>query len=151
MIKFVITSEFFGVNEKEESIKNQIKNWGAYDVSITEDGFVTAIMSENNFERFTKTIKDRADNDLKNIVDNYKSIKSVSHDNSFSEFTIDVTSLKNLNTKKILSEIYMAAAANQLFSGIPYNETSVSVRFKSSRTGRIIDEKTVGGIFNETI
>lgn len=139
MVKLVITSEFFGVNENENNIRQQLKSWGANDISFTDEGFITAIMSESKFEVFITNVKNNMDKQLSDILNDYENIIKIQHDNSYINFTVFTDDFDNINIKRVAGEIYMIVVVYQVFNGIPQEETSVVVSFKNYRTNKLYD------------
>lgn len=144
MVKLVITSEFFGINENRNSIKKQIKSWGAANIDFTEDGFITAVMTESGFENFMVKIKDKMESALSEILNRYDCIKKIDHDNFYINFTVQGKNFEEFNLNKLVSEIYMTAVIYQIFNGIPQEETSVCVKFKNGK--KIYDIINKGGL-----
>ncbi len=139
MVKLVITSEFFGVNETESSIRHQLKNWGAGDISFNVEGFITALMSESRFEVFIENVKNNMNKQLSDIISEYENIKKIQHDNSYINFIVFGDDISKINIKKVAGEIYMIAVVYQIFNGIPQEETSVVVSFKNYKTKKLYD------------
>lgn len=139
MVKLVIISEFFGVNENENNIRQQLKSWGAHDISFADEGFITAIMSESKFEVFITNVKNNMDKQLSDMMNEYENIIKIQHDNSYINFTVFADDFDNINLKRIVGEIYMIAVVYQVFNGIPQEEASVIVSFKIYSTNEIYD------------
>lgn len=137
MVKLVIASEFFGINETQDSIKKQLKNWGANDISFADEGFITAVMTESRFEAFIENVKTNMNKQLDDIINSYKNIKKISHDNSYINFTVFADDLDSININKAAGEIYMTAVVYQIFNGIPQQEASVVITFKDHKTKKI--------------
>lgn len=139
MVRLLISGEFFGINESEKSIREQLKHWGAGDISFTENGFISAVMTENAFENFISSIKKDMDTAIENIINKYDKVKYISHNNGYTNFTIIGKDLSKKDKKSIALDIYMSVMAYQVFSGIPQAETGVVTKFCERKGGKVVD------------
>ncbi len=138
MVRLVITSEFFGVNENYNDIRRELNSWGAKNIVFEDDGMITAVMTEIQFEEFMSKLKAKIDDYLINIEKSYSVIKTISHDNSYINFDVVGKDFTDEIYTKIAIEIRMAVAPYQIFNGIPQEETSVTVNFRNNSRGKII-------------
>lgn len=147
MVKFVISPEFFGINESRNKIKEQLGKWGVGEISFTEDNFVIALMNETQFENFIIKLKERIELYISDTVKKYN-INSIEHDNEYINFTVFLDTINN-DMKNIACELNMSAAIYQIFNGIPQDEATIIVKFKKTSTGELINiidtSKLIGG------
>lgn len=139
MIKIVISPEYFGNNDSDSSIREQMKELGAYDINIDEgSGFVTAVMTMESYERLIDEIKNRVENTALNIEEKYNNVIKVECNGDYTAFNVTAASLSGEERASIVFELLMSAATYQVISGIPQSEVSVRVSFYD-REGMIIE------------
>lgn len=130
MIKMVISPEYFGSNDKKSDIVSQLKNLGAYDINIDEgSGFVTAIMTMDNYEGFVDTLKKRIEQNAEEVMLKYKGIHEISYNPDYTVFKIKGGRLSKTERKAAAFELLMSSAAYQVISGIPQSDASIRVYF----------------------
>lgn len=143
MYRIVISPDFFGVNESDEDIKNEVKSWGAENVHIDpETKAVIVDMSWQNYEKYVNALGDKLKNCMEEIKTNkekYPSISDVQSNDDLNEFNIFCK--KDIKTEKTISaiELYMDSATYQVFSGIPRNQATVTVNYIDEETGDLIE------------
>ena len=72
MIKLVISPEYFGNNDSERSIREQLGRLGAHNIEIDETtGFVSAFMTIDNYENFVEGLKKRIEKTAEDIKKKY--------------------------------------------------------------------------------
>lgn len=139
MIKMVISPEYFGSNDSENNIRSQLKRLGAYDVNIdTESGFVTAIMTQSNYEEFVFKLKNRVEEKAVSLKDKYNGINSVECNPDYTVFNIWIDKLSKNDRKSVVFELLMTSATYQVISGIPQSDTSIKVNFYNN-DGKLIE------------
>lgn len=136
MVRIVITPEFFGVNEKRSSIKKQLNSWGAKSIAFNKDGMILAVMTELQFEEFMKKLKAAVEGYISDIIKKYPCIGKITHDNSYTNFTVIGKKFTSKEMKSIAVEFDIAVASYQIFNGIPQDKTSVIVKFRKTRNGK---------------
>ena len=130
MIKMVISPEYFGNNDKEKDIREQIKRLGAYGVTIDEEtGFVSAFITQDKYDDFVFGLKKRVENIANSLVDKYKGVLSVKYNSDYTVFDIVFSKLTKKERKDIVFDLQIASATYQVISGIPQNDASIKVNF----------------------
>lgn len=130
MIKMVISPEYFGNNDKESDIKTQLKTLGAYDINIdNESGFVTALMTQEKYERFVLSLRERVEKAADGISDRYTGVDYVEYNPDYTKFNVKISNLTKKERKAIVFDLLMVSATYQVISGIPQSEASVKVNF----------------------
>ncbi len=130
MIKMVISPEYFGNNDKKSDIRMQLKNLGAYDINVDEEsGFVTALMTLDNYENFVLGLKRKVEDIAKGIAEKYKGVIYVTYNPDYTVFSVIVNRLSKKDKNSILFDLFTASATYQVISGIPQSDTSIKVKF----------------------
>lgn len=130
MIKMVISPEYFGNNDKKSDIKMQLRSLGAYDISVDEEsGFVTAVMTLENYENFVLSLKKRVEDTSKNLTKKYKGVDSVKYNPDYTVFSVIVNGLSKKDKNAVVFDLFTASATYQVISGIPQSDTSIKVKF----------------------
>ena len=130
MIKMVISPEYFGNNDKKSDIRMQLKSLGAYDINVDdESGFVTALMTLENYENFVLGLKRKVEDTAKSITKKYKGVISVAYNPDYTVFSLTVSKLSKKDKNSILFDLFTASATYQVISGIPQTDTSIKVKF----------------------
>ncbi len=139
MIKMVISPEYFGNNDKKSDITAQLKRLGAYDINIDDvTGFVTAVMTLDNYEGFVESLKKRIEDNSERIKSKYAVIDDITYNPDYTVFRVQGGALKKVERKSIAFDMLMTSATYQVISGIPQNEASVRVYFYD-RNGKLTD------------
>ncbi len=143
MIKMIISPEYFGVNEKKNAIKEQIKGWGAKNISIDEDtGYISALMSFNDYNEFVLSLRRnvilKAD-EIASDNEKYPSITDIKYSGDMSTF--DVMCFSTIGSEKNTAalELYMVSASYQVLSGIPQEQLYVRIYFIDNSNGNLLD------------
>ncbi|MEI3162339.1 MAG: hypothetical protein V8S74_02845 [Lachnospirales bacterium] len=130
MIKMVISPEYFGNNDKEKDIREQIKRLGAYGVTIDEEtGFVSAFITQDKYDDFVIGLKKRVENIANSLVGKYKGVISVKYNSDYTVFDVTFSKLSKKERKDIVFDLQIASATYQVISGIPQNDASIKVNF----------------------
>ncbi|MFJ7731656.1 hypothetical protein ACIQXF_07135 [Lysinibacillus sp. NPDC097231] len=119
---------------KEEGIKEAIKN---------NDGSVTYKMSKSVHKEMMKDLENgilETVEDIKNS-DDFASIKDVSNNKSFTEFTLTVNKEQFEGSFDAMASIGLALAGMyyQLFNGVDPEQYKVTVIFKDESNGEVIN------------
>lgn len=130
MIKMVISPEYFGNNDKKSRIKAQLRNLGAYEINVDdESGFVTAVMTQDNYENFVEGLKKRIEKVSEDTPCKYVGVKEVKHNPDYTVFNVMIDKLSDKDKKSVVFDLYTASATYQVISGIPQSDTSIKVKF----------------------
>lgn len=142
MIKLVISPEYFGNNDSKKNIRMQLKGLGAYNIEIDEaTGFVTAVMTLENYENFVESLRKRIENTADEIVNKYDEIKGINYNGDYTVFNIVILGLSKKIMKSIVFELLMVSSTYQVISGIPQTDTSIRVNFynKDNKLVEVMD------------
>lgn len=142
MISIVIAPDFFGAADAE-SIKKEVKQWGATNVMIdAETKFVTAIMTDEAYTAYIAKLKEQVYNTMQHIIDDkekYPSVFDISANDELTDFTVlcsgTITSEKAITAV----DLYLDSAAYQVFSGVLPNNASVNITYIDKDTNKVID------------
>ena len=143
MYRLIISPDFFGINEKEADIKNEVKSWGAKNVIIDpETRAVIVDMTEENYDKYLDGLRLKLEKCMENIItdnEKYPSISDIKANEELNKF--DVYCKKDIKTEKTISaiEIYMDSAAYQVFDGISQKDATVDINYIDEETGDIIE------------
>lgn len=143
MYRIIISPDFFGINEKEADIKNEVKSWGAKNIIIDpETRAVIVDMTEENYDKYLDGLRLKLERCIENIItddEKYPSISDIKVNDKLNQF--NVYCKKNIKTEKTISaiEIYMDSAAYQVFDGIPQKDATVDINYIDEETGDIIE------------
>lgn len=130
---------------KEEGVKEVVKN---------DDGSFTYKMSKSQHKKILKELKDgiiEAVEDAKKNED-FVSIKDVTHNASFSEFTLVVEKEKFENSFDGFAALGLALSGMyyQLFDGVKADDSKVTIMIKDEATGEVFDTIKYPDALNES-
>lgn len=143
MYRVIISPDFFGVNEKEEDIKNEVKSWGGENIIIDpETKAVIVDMSVEKYDQYVDNLKLKLEKCMENIkTDNkkYPSISDVKANDELNKFKIYCK--KDIRMEKTISaiELYLDSATYQVFKGVPQKDATVDIDYIDEETGDIIE------------
>ncbi|MBQ7266714.1 MAG: hypothetical protein IJS61_11570 [Firmicutes bacterium] len=139
MIKMLVSPEFFGINQGEDSIRAEVESWGGHSVNINDSGYVSAYMSVEEYESYIDKLKNKVNDTVKKITDKYDVIKDISFNDNCTDFTVLCD--KKIGTEKAISafDIYVDAAAYQVFSGKAASDAFVNITYIDKDSGETID------------
>ena len=143
MYRVIISPDFFGVNEKEEDIKNEVKSWGGENIIIDpETKAVIVDMSVEKYDEYVNNLKlklEKCMEDIKTDNKKYPSISDVKANDELNEF--DIYCKKGIRMEKTISaiELYLDSATYQVFKGVPQKDATVDINYIDEETDDIIE------------
>ncbi|MED4599851.1 hypothetical protein P9314_03905 [Paenibacillus validus] len=139
-VEVTLPASFFKDQDVDKAIE-KAKSEGVKEAKKNPDGSVTYIISKSKHAEIIKGMEESVSqtvNDLKSGK-NFKSIKDVSHNKDYSEFTMTVD--KNAFEKSLdgfsLLGISMSAMYYQLFDGVSNDKIKVTIQLKDETTNNI--------------
>lgn len=143
MIRMIISPEYFGINETEDAIKRQVRDWGANDISIdTQTGYVSALMSQSSYDAFVLSLRNQVIDTVNNIKadkEKYPSIVDIQYSGDLSRFEIRCFDTITYEKSIVALELYMVSASYQVLSGIPQEEAVVDIYFIDNATDEVLE------------
>ncbi|WP_419394346.1 hypothetical protein [Cytobacillus praedii] len=132
----------------------EAKNEGIDDIKQNPDGSLTYIMSKSKHKEMLKELESgllESIEDAKNSED-YVSIKDVTHNKSFSEFTLIVDKEKYENSFDGFVSLGFALSGMyyQLFNGVSPDDYKVTIIIKNEATGEVINTIVYPDALNES-
>ncbi|WP_313798585.1 hypothetical protein [Cytobacillus sp.] len=130
------------------------KNEGIDDIKQNADGSLTFTMSKSKHKEMMKELESElleSIEDAKNNED-YVSIKDVTHNKSFSEFTLIVDQEKYENSFDgfVAFGFGLSGMYYQLFNGVSADDYKVTIIIKSEATGEVINTIAYPDALNES-
>lgn len=130
------------------------KNEGIEDIKQNADGSLTYIMSKSKHKEMMKELESgllESIEDAKNNED-YVSIKDVTNNKSFSEFTLIVDQEKYENSFDgfVAFGFGLSGMYYQLFNGVSPDDYKVTIIIKSEATGEVINTIVYPDALNES-
>lgn len=126
-----------------DSVISKAKSSGMKEVSKNDDGSLTYKMSETEHKEMMKGLKEGilASVDELETSEKFKSIKDVTYDKSFSEFTLSVNKEEFDNSLDTMASFGLALTGMyyQLFNGVDEKDYKVKVIFKDESNGDVIN------------
>ncbi|WP_342556694.1 hypothetical protein [Lysinibacillus sp. FSL P4-0201] len=126
-----------------DSVISKAKSSGMKEVSKNDDGSLTYKMSETEHKEMMKGLKEGilASVDELKTSEEFKSIKDVTYDKSFSEFTLSVNKEEFDNSLDTMASFGLALTGMyyQLFNGVDEKDYKVKVIFKDESNGDVIN------------
>ncbi len=130
MIKLVISPEYFGNNDSQRDIREQLKKLGAHSIEIDKTtGFVSALMTVDNYESFVEGLKKRIEKIAADIKEKYSGVKDIRFNGDYTVFYVKISRLSKNERKAVVFDLLMASATYQVISGIPQTDASIKVKF----------------------
>ncbi len=143
MIRMIISPEYFGINETEDAIKQQVRDWGANDISIdTQTGYVSALMSQSSYDAFVLSLRNQVIdtvNRIKSDKEKYPSIVDIQYSGDLSRFEIRCSDTITYEKSIAALELYMVSASYQVLSGIPQEDATVDIYFIDNATDEVLE------------
>ena len=143
MYRVIISPDFFGVNENEEDIKNEVKSWGGENIIIDPDTKAVIVdMSVEKYDEYVNSLKQKLEKCMETIkTDNkkYPYISDVKANDELNQF--DIYCKKDIRMEKTISaiELYLDSATYQVFKGVPQKDATVDINYIDEETGNIIE------------
>lgn len=130
MIKLVISPEYFGNNDSQRKIREQLKKLGAHSIEIDKTtGFVSALMTIDNYENFVEGLKKRIEKIAAEIKEKYSGIKDIKFNGDYTIFYVTISRMSKNERKSVVFDLLMASSTYQVISGIPQVDASIKVKF----------------------
>ncbi len=130
MIKLVISPEYFGNNDSQRKIREQLKRLGAHSIEIDKTtGFVSALMTIDNYENFVEGLKKRIEKIAAEIKEKYSGIKDIKFNGDYTIFYVTISRMSKNERKSVVFDLLMASSTYQVISGIPQVDASIKVKF----------------------
>ena len=130
MIKLVISPEYFGNNDSHRKIREQLKKLGAHSIEIDKTtGFVSALMTIDNYENFVEGLKKRIEKIAAEIKEKYSGIKDIKFNGDYTIFYVTISKMSKNERKSVVFDLLMASSTYQVISGIPQVDASIKVKF----------------------
>ncbi|MNI00086.1 hypothetical protein D3C73_528730 [compost metagenome] len=134
-------SMFKGQNTDEVIAK--AKEDGVGEVTKNDDGSLTYKMTKSKHKEMMKEVESsllKSIDDMKNSG-NFKSIKDVSHNKSYSEYTISVDQKAYKNSFDAFASLGLGITGMyyQLFNGVSVDDYKVTISVKDADTGNVFD------------
>ena len=126
-----------------DSVISKAKNSGIKEVMKNDDGSLTYKMSKSEHKEMMKGLKEGilASVDEIKASEDFKSIKDVTYNKSFSEFTLSVNKEEFENSLDTMASLGLALTGMyyQLFNGVDEKDYKVKVIFKDDSNGDAIN------------
>ncbi len=141
-VNVTIPATFFE-GQDIDSVISKAKNSGIKEVIKNDDGSLTYKMSKSEHEEMLKGLKEGivASVDEMKASEDFKSIKDVTYNKSFSEFTLSVNKEEFENSMDAMASLGLGLTGMyyQLFNGVDKEDDKVKVIFKDESNGEIIN------------
>lgn len=141
-VEVTIPASLFEGQEIDSAI-TEAKKEGVKEVIKNDDGSVTYKMSKTVHEEMMKEMKKGILETIEEIKtsNNFASIKDVSYNKSFTEFTLTVNKEQFENSFDAMVSMGLALTGMyyQLFSGVDSEKLKVTVIFKDESNGEVIN------------
>lgn len=141
--------------ESIDDVIAKAKEEGVGEATINDDGSVTYKMSKSVHNKIMKEMEDGVLDYVKEIKESgdYVSIKDVTHNKSFSEFTlaVDQELYENSFDGFVSMGIGMMAMYYQLFDGVDPDNYKVTISIKNADTGDIFNTIIYPDALEETL
>ncbi|WP_155590468.1 hypothetical protein [Lysinibacillus cavernae] len=126
-----------------DSVISKAKNSGVKEVIKNDDGSLTYKMSKTEHKEMMKGLKEGIIASVEEIKasEEFKSIKDVTYNKSFSEFTLSVNKKEFENSMDTMASFGLALTGMyyQLFNGVDEGNNKVTVIFKDESNGEVIN------------
>ena len=141
-VEITIPASFFAGQDIESAI-TEVKKEGVKEVIKNDDGSVTYKMSKSVHKEMMKEMEKSILDTIEEIKTSkdFTSIKDVTYNKSFTEFTITVNKEQFENSFDALASMGLALPGMyyQLFSGIDSEKFKVTVIFKDESNGEVLN------------
>ncbi|MGE7115045.1 hypothetical protein [Lysinibacillus sp. NPDC047702] len=141
-VEITIPASFFAGQDIESAI-TEVKKEGVKEVIKNDDGSVTYKMSKSVHKEMMKEMEKSILDTIEEIKTSkdFTSIKDVTYNKSFTEFTITVNKEQFENSFDALASMGLALTGMyyQLFSGIDSEKFKVTVIFKDESNGEVLN------------
>lgn len=140
MIKMIISKSFFGMNMSEKDIEKEITLWGASSIHFTPEGFITAVMEDDEFFEYLKKLRNKVIDTVERIKSdkvNYSTIEDIIVNEDLTKFEIYINGDDKKQRERAAFELYLDASAYKVFSSEWGPENEVSIKYKKSKRKQI--------------
>jgi PBP1b-binding outer membrane lipoprotein LpoB len=131
-------------DESLDTIKAEAKENGIKEVTKNEDGSITYKMSKSTHKKMLKEISASIDETIEETKtsEDFVSIKDITHNGSFSEFTMVVNKEKYENSMDAFAtmSLGMSGMLYQMYDGVSEDEYSVTINVEDETTGETFGE-----------
>jgi hypothetical protein len=131
----------------------EAKEDGVSDIIVNDDGSLTYKMSKSVYKTMMKEIEANVLEYIEDIKDNeeYQSIKDITHNKAFSEFTllVDQEAYENSFDGFVAFGLGITSMYYQLFAGVAQDDYKATVSLKNEETGEIFDTIVYPDFFEE--
>lgn len=126
-----------------DTVIAEAKNEGIKEVIKNDDGSITYKMSKSEHKKMMKEMEEGIIKSVEEIKtgEDFTSIKDVSYNKSFSEFTLSVNQEEFENSLDSIASFGLAVTGMyyQLFNGVNPEKYKVTVIFKNESNGEVIN------------
>jgi len=141
-VEVTIPGTFFEGQDIDKVIA-EAKNDGIKEVIKNEDGSITYKMSKAEHKKMMKELEEGIIKSVEEIKtsEDFSSIKDVSYNKTFSEFTLSVNKEEFENSLDTIASFGLAITGMyyQLFNGVDPEKYKVTVIFKNESNGEVIN------------
>ncbi|MCG7435203.1 hypothetical protein [Lysinibacillus fusiformis] len=136
-----------------DSVISKAKNSGIKEIIKNDDGSLTYKMAKPEHEEMMKGLKEGilANVDEIKASDDFKSVKDITYNKSFSEFTVSVNKKEFESSLGTMASVGLALTGMyyQLFNGADVENYKVTVIFNDESSGEVINTMVYPDVLNE--
>lgn len=136
-----------------DSVISKAKNSGIKEIIKNDDGSLTYKMAKPEHEEMMKGLKEGilANVDEIKASDDFKSVKDITYNKSFSEFTVSVNKEEFESSLDTMASVGLALTGMyyQLFNGADVENYKVTVIFNDESSGEVINTMVYPDVLNE--
>ncbi|PCD85084.1 hypothetical protein CNQ87_12345 [Lysinibacillus fusiformis] len=136
-----------------DSVISKAKNSGIKEIIKNDDGSLTYKMAKPEHEEMMKGLKEGilANVDEIKASDDFKSVKDITYNKSFSEFTVSVNKKEFESSLDTMASVGLALTGMyyQLFYGADVENYKVTVIFNDESSGEVINTMVYPDVLNE--
>lgn len=136
-----------------DSVISKAKNSGIKEIIKNDDGSLTYKMAKPEHEEMMKGLKEGilANVDKIKASDDFKSVKDITYNKSFSEFTVSVNKKEFESSLDTMASVGLALTGMyyQLFNGADVENYKVTVIFNDESSGEVINTMVYPDVLNE--
>jgi hypothetical protein len=137
-----------------ETIQADAKENGIKEVTKNEDGSITYKMSKSVHKELLKDIATSIEESVEEMKtsEDYVSIKDITHNDSFSTFTVvvDQAAYENSMDGFATLTLGMSGMMYQLYNGVSEDDYSVKINLEDKTSGKTFDEVVYPDALEET-
>lgn len=136
-----------------DSVISKAKNSGIKEIIKNDDGSLTYKMAKPEHEEMMKGLKEGILSNVDEIKasDDFKSVKDITYNKSFSEFTVSVNKKEFESSLDTMASVGLALTGMyyQLFNGADVENYKVTVIFNDESSGEVINTMVYPDVLNE--